>query len=142
MAKFMIAATASNAPSRIIHDRDDEPCWTESRGQASTQCNWANTIHAIHNKLPERRDEQVDRHNAVRETNRNQKLSWRDELKVPNDYVAYPHKRFKMVVLFETMWDGPLVCIKGVQHRTKLEKSKARPINSASYRAGRKARYF
>lgn len=79
----------------------DEPCASESRDQASNQCDSANSDYAVHYKPPERRDEQVYRHNAGRELDGNANVHWQDELKVPNKYVAYRHKFLETLAQFE-----------------------------------------
>lgn len=67
LPKLMIVASASNARSSIVHARDVDPCITKVRGRALLQCNATNSVHLVCYQSPERRDEQMDRHNAVKE---------------------------------------------------------------------------
>lgn len=88
-AEFMIVASASNAPSCMIRAHDDEPCTTEDGCQTSTQCQSTNWVHLAQYKLPDLRDEQVDKHNGVVKLDRNANLNLTKEFKVPKEYVAY-----------------------------------------------------
>lgn len=67
--KFMIVATASDAPPCIINACDNEPCNTESGGQNLTQCDATNSVNAVHCKTTKCQKEQIDRQIAVKESN-------------------------------------------------------------------------
>lgn len=51
--------------------------------------------------LPDRRYKQLNRPNEGQESEVNANLSWRDELQVPNKYVANRHKFLEMLARFE-----------------------------------------
>lgn len=78
LRKFMIVQQALKASSCNKDARDEEPCTMENKCQASTQCNSANSIHAVH-RLTESMVKQVDRHSTVKESDGNANLNWRDE---------------------------------------------------------------
>lgn len=69
--KFVFVASASNDLSCIIHAGNDDPYATDIRGQVPTELVSSNSLHAVPYKLEERRDKQVDRPNAVKESDRN-----------------------------------------------------------------------
>lgn len=67
LPKFMIFTFALNAPTGIIHSREDEPYTLEDKSQIPTQCYKFNsdpTVNTVRYKPSERRDKQVDRHNT------------------------------------------------------------------------------
>lgn len=107
LPKFMIVTSASCASSCIIHELNDEQCMMESGVQASKQRDSTSSVHAVHDKPPERPNEQVDRHDALIEIDEDGNVNWRDELQVPKNYVTYCHKFVKMLAQFENMWVGP-----------------------------------
>lgn len=138
----MISATGSNVPLCIIDERVDDPCPTKSVNHASTQCGSAISIHAIHYKPPERRDELVDKHNPVRDLEGSENLNWCKKFQLSVEYFACLQKFVEMLVRFENMWDGPLKLLKERQHRIQLKKSKDRPIYSDQYSAASRQRKF
>lgn len=131
MQKIMIVSSRSNAPKYIIHTRNENPCMTESRCQASAQCNSTNLVRAIHNKPPEPLGDQTELHNAANELDRTFNLNQRDELRVPSGFFAHPHKILEMLAQLWIMWDGHPVSINAVENQIELEKSKDCPIHSA-----------
>lgn len=126
-----LSASASSAPSCIIHAPDDRPCTIENGSQASTQCRSTHWVHTVHFKKSERREEKVDRHKAVKVSDRNANLNLQDESHVTIKYAAYRHKVVEMLGQFQNMWDIHLGSIKAVQKRTELKKSKDCPRHSA-----------
>lgn len=76
LPKLMKVAFVTNSPSSIIQAIYDKKCTTECRTHASTQCDSTVAVHAVRYKLPTRRDEQVDRQNAVKELKENANSSW------------------------------------------------------------------
>lgn len=114
----------------------------ENRGQASRECDSTNAIYAVYHRPPKLRDEQANRHNAVRELDRNPSLNWRDELPIPNKYVDVRYKFVETLVKFQNMWDGHVRSMKGIQHPIEREKLKNCPINSALYQARPEEREF
>lgn len=71
----MIVATECNAWSGVVHALDDEPCITKNGGQAPTQSNLSHSERVGHYNLLERREEEVDSHNAVKESDKMENLS-------------------------------------------------------------------
>lgn len=108
LQKYMIVAIESGAPSCIIHACDEETYLAEIRSQTSTQCDLTKSIHAVYYKPLKHRAEQMDRHDAVKESEGNAGIDWRDELKLQNKYVAYRHLFVNVLAQFENTRDSHL----------------------------------
>lgn len=80
------------------------------------QCNSANPIHTVPYKRLERRNEQLDRHIAVRKSHGDSNLNWKIKLQVANEYVTHRHKFVEMFTQLENMEDRNLGSIKTEQH--------------------------
>lgn len=82
----------------------------------------------------------MDRHKAVKKLNKNSETDLEEDLTVCDIFFAY-HKTFIcMLENFERMWNRLFCSIKAVKHRIKLQKIDERPLQSALFRAGPKAR--
>lgn len=67
--------------------------------QASTQCDTTNQVHTNNCRPLEDQKKQVERSIAVKESDVNANLNWRDELEVPK-YVGYCNKFLEMTAQF------------------------------------------
>lgn len=74
--KVMTVASASIGSKCILHSPSEDPCMISSAIPASTQCDVTNRVNDIHYKHLKPRDEQVDIHNAVNESDNNSKTYW------------------------------------------------------------------
>lgn len=73
----------------------------------------------------------MNRNYAVKDSDGNLNLDWKDEFKVLYEFVAHHHKFVEILAKFKNMWEGHLGSIRVVQHRIELGEFKDRPIKSA-----------
>lgn len=64
--------------SVMHHSREDEPRTMEIRGHASRQCQSASSIHAVYFQALDRREEQLNWHNVVNES----EIRWKRQFKM------------------------------------------------------------
>lgn len=87
LPKFMILSYVLSAPACIIYARSDEPYMLKNEASIPTQCEHGITdppVNIVRNKQQERHDEQVDRHNFVKQLDENSHMNWRKEIVVPD----------------------------------------------------------
>lgn len=100
LLQFMIVASSSNAMKCFINASYDEPYLLEEEDPVLSQCDNLNSDTTIHdgcNKPPERRDELVDHHNAVKESDEIWKTNWHEDLTLPKQHCAYRDKFVDML---------------------------------------------
>lgn len=98
--------------------------------------------YAFYYKPFKPRDEQVCSHNTMKNLDRNCEADWREYLKFSDDCRSYHDKFISTDEGFESMWHGPLILTKVMQHRIELNKMDERQIHSAPYHAGPKGEGF
>lgn len=123
LTKFMIVAIASNAPTCIVDTCDYESPSLDTRQENTKQGNKNEdeySINAVHYESPERRDEQVDWHNAVWSLDENLNIEWKMELMILNEYSAYHDQSIHILTQFESIWDGHLGSLKRCSPKLNL----------------------
>lgn len=80
--KFMIVASAFNAPRSMVSPLDDKSYMTEIQDQASTQWDSPNSVPANPCNPADSPDEQVEKNNAVKVSEREKNLKRQGKLQV------------------------------------------------------------
>lgn len=145
LRKCMILTYASSVTTCIIHAKDDEPYMLTDDGWIPMQCHKRNsdpTITSTRYTPFERCDKQVDHHSAVKQTGGICETDWREDPTLPDIFSGCSDKFINMLTEGESIWDGRLCSIRVVQHRFELEKTRSRPIHSASYSPAPRERLF
>lgn len=105
----MIAAYGSSAPTCIIHARGDELHILTAKCPIPTQFdnpNYDPSFSAIRYTPPERCNEQVDHHNAVKQLDEISETDWGETLTLPDEYSAKSEKFINMLTWLKSMSDG------------------------------------
>lgn len=100
MPKLMIVACVSSAKTCIVHARDDELHMLMAEGLIPMHCDKLNsdsTTNDVRYKPLEHCDEEVDCHNAIKQSDQNPKTDWREDPNLPNKYLAYSEKSIEML---------------------------------------------
>lgn len=145
LPKFMIVVYAPSASTWIIHVRGDElPMLADEHliPMQRDKYNSDHTIKAVRYKSLECRDEQGDRHKAMKQSDKVSGTDWRKDLTLPDDYSAYRDKRIDIFTQLESLWDKQFGSIKVVQHPVKLKETNNRQILFTRHRTGQKVRKF
>ena len=135
--KHTIIAVGSDLPEKIVE-------LTPSR-TIDKKTSAGETVNAIpHYKEKENQETKFARHRNVDKSDEKRlEEDWRDEINF-NDkkYAEFKEPFLDMMSNFSDMWDGRLGTITAAKHRIDLDPVDSRPIHSAPYRAGPKAREF
>lgn len=133
LPKFMTVTFAWSARACLVHAKV-EPYMLKNEGHVLAQ--WDNistdpTENVVCYKRQERRDEQGDCYNSVKQLDQHLHNDWRKELGIPDQYSSFCNQHTRMLEELKSMWNGHLWSIQAVQHQNQLDETQpAHPLLS------------